>query len=126
MNRVIIGIGSNFDKKRNIEKAIDALRKTKGIEYIGFSQFIETKSIDFPGPDFLNGIALFDSPLSFDELNAKLKDIETQMGRTAEDKKAGIVRIDIDIIIYNGEKYKDDYKRPYFQPLLISIATKKI
>ena len=44
----------------------------------------------------------------------KLKAIEKRLGRMLEDKKKGIVKIDIDLLTYDGEVLKvNDWKREY-------------
>ena len=43
-----------------------------------------------------------------------LKAIEKRLGRMPEDKKKGIVKIDIDLLTYDGEVLKvNDWKREY-------------
>ena len=54
-----------------------------------------------------------------------LKDIEAQMGSVSEERKKGIVKIDIDLLQFDGTKRKaDDWGRDYIQLLLKELSGK--
>ena len=54
-----------------------------------------------------------------------LKDIEAQMGSVSEERKKGIVKIDIDLLQFDGTKRKaDDWSRDYIQLLLKELSCK--
>lgn len=63
---------------------------------------------------FLNLIALFETELDRETLEAKLKKLETKLGRDHDDDEEGIIPMDLDIIEWNDEVYKpQDMVRPY-------------
>ena len=62
---------------------------------------------------------LADLQHSVEHLNEQLKAIEQQMGRTIEDRQQGIVRIDLDILEYDGTRHHlADWERHYVKLLL--------
>jgi 2-amino-4-hydroxy-6-hydroxymethyldihydropteridine diphosphokinase len=57
--------------------------------------------------------------LGYDLLTRKLKDIELLLGRTPEERAQGLVRIDLDVLEYDGIRHHlRDWERPYVQDLL--------
>lgn len=63
---------------------------------------------------FLNLIALFETDLDRETLEAKLKKLEAKLGRDYDDDEEGIIPMDLDIIEWNDEVYKpQDMVRPY-------------
>ena len=60
---------------------------------------------------FYNGAVSFESSLTALELKPKLKAMEVRLGRTPEQKAQGIVPMDLDIIVCNGEVTHIDYER---------------
>ena len=63
---------------------------------------------------FLNLIALFETELDRETLQAKLKKLEERLGRDHDDDEEGIIPMDLDIIEWNDEVYKpQDMIRPY-------------
>ena len=68
---------------------------------------------------YLNQLVEATTALTADELTQALKDIEQQMGRTQEDRRRGIVRIDLDLLLYGEQRYHlRDWERPYVKALL--------
>ena len=54
-----------------------------------------------------------------EELNRRLKQIETDFGRTPEKRQRGIVPIDLDILQYGDQRHHErDWQRPYVADLL--------
>ena len=53
----------------------------------------------------------YQSPFYNQAIIRIFKKTEKKLGRTAESKKEGIVPIDIDLIVWNGEICHDDYYR---------------
>ena len=59
------------------------------------------------------------------EVIVALKDIEAQMGSVSEERKKGIVKIDIDLLQFDNTKRKvDDWSRDYIQLLLNELSCK--
>ena len=55
---------------------------------------------------FYNQVACFTTPLTASQVRECLKKIERDHGRTPDDKARGIVKIDIDLLCYDGEVLK--------------------
>ncbi len=71
-----------------------------------------------------NQCAILTTTLSLADLHKTIKQAEAQLGRTAEDKARGIVRIDIDIIAYGQEIVKpQDLTTDYLHRCLASLPT---
>lgn len=105
MEQVYLSIGSNLgDRKKNIEKAIEMLKKYPGVEDIEKSDFYETDPVGFTNQDkFINIVIRFCCSYSPYELLNISQNIEAAVGR----KKTfhwGPRVIDIDIIIFGKRK----------------------
>jgi len=100
MNNYLILISSNHEQAKNIESICTILKK----EFIvkSFSDKIESPAVGNGKGLYINMICSINSTLNTNELNIKLKNIETAMGRTPELKKTGVVPIDLDIVECNG------------------------
>jgi 2-amino-4-hydroxy-6-hydroxymethyldihydropteridine diphosphokinase len=73
---------------------------------------------------YLNQLVYATTALEVEELIEALKAIERQMGRTAEDRRQGIVRIDLDLMQYNDERHHlRDWERPYIKALVCSCPS---
>ena len=67
----------------------------------------QTAPVGFDSPRmFYNQVACFTTPLTASQVRECLKKIERDHGRTADDKARGIVKIDIDLLCYDGEVLK--------------------
>ncbi len=106
-----IGIGSNERREENMTLA---RRRLSGLfAGIRFSEEEETKPLSLRRQAmFSNQVARFDSHLSPDEILPLLKTIEREAGRTAEEKRQEVVRLDIDLLACDDIVYKpEDWKR---------------
>jgi len=107
MVTAFLGIGSNLgDRAKNIERAIECLKNTKGIIVTKVSSLRETKPQDAPGPDYLNGVARIETLNSPRDLLVKLQACEESLGRRRPFRNAPRI-IDLDILLY-GEKIIDE------------------
>ena len=81
-----IGLGSNLgDRHGFINKAVEMLRQTSGIEVTGVSDLLETTPLlNLNQPKYINAVAQIKTSLSPENLLSKLKDIENSLGRTRE------------------------------------------
>lgn len=87
---------------------------------IRFSEELETEAIGnlFLSP-FSNQLAQFTTFLSAEDTRCILKQIEKDNGRTPEDKAMGIVKLDIDLLVYDAIVLKpEDMERDFVQQLL--------
>lgn len=112
-NRVLLCLGSNWDKEKNMERAAEMLRAH--FVFIQFSQPVYTEPIDCPlSTTFLNRVAVLYSEESPARIKDVLKDIECCIGRKPEDKSCGHVPIDIDLLQWNDQILKaEDLTREY-------------
>lgn len=99
--KAFIGLGSNLgDRRRNIERAIEELRRSKLVKIIKISSLYETEPIGGPAQDkFLNGVAEIETKITPRVLLALLKIIENEVGRSPSDIKWGPREIDLDILL---------------------------
>ncbi len=121
MNTVIIGLGSNINPGTNIEKARALLGEKFRI--LAESQFIKTKPLGpLKQPNFLNGAVLAVTPLDYDALRAKLKEIEKKMGRIVQIKNFGPRTIDLDILVWNNKVVDPDlYERDFLRKSVLQL-----
>lgn len=108
-----ISISSNKQRKENLELARKRLSEL--FPGIRFSAEEETAPLYFRRPDlFSNQVARFMSRRQADEVTSRLKTIEQEAGRTSEEKKQEIVRLDLDLLACDSVIYKpEDLERDY-------------
>ena len=94
-------LGSNFYRIAHMAYAQRELKKH--FPAIRFSEEMETEAIGsrFLSP-FSNQVASFETTLSAEEVRVILKQIEHDLGRLPEEKSQGVVRIDIDLLMYHN------------------------
>ena len=127
MNEIILALGSNRNRRRNILEAQKRLRKllpdivfTKTLKTAPHSQLSTLNSQ--PSTFFYNCMAKATTSLPLDVLQRELKEIETAMGDSHESHLKGIVIIDIDLLAYGSLQLKaDDWQRPYIKKLVTSF-----
>lgn len=114
--KVLISLGSNIDEYNNISEAKKMLNKC--FCNLRYSSFVWTKPIGISSGYFFNGLAYGDTSYNLERTLEILKDIESKCGSLKEEKRVGIVRIDLDLMKY-GETilHKEDWKRYYIQDL---------
>jgi 2-amino-4-hydroxy-6-hydroxymethyldihydropteridine diphosphokinase len=106
-------LGSNIDANSNLELAKEKLAEY--FEIIAISSIIVTKpSGKQYKSDFHNEAIKVLSVDTAEETKKIFKDIETDMGRTYNSKKAGLITIDIDLIFWNDTLVHADYERFQF------------
>lgn len=69
----------------------------------GMSDIYTTQALNGLAPDYYNAVVRIDSPVPHDILNLRFKQMERELGRRPEDKATGIVPVDIDIVVCDGE-----------------------
>lgn len=114
----IIGIGSNSQKDLNLTLAQKLLESS--FPGIRFSRTMETKPILMPcSDDFVNRVAVCYTEMTFEKVNMLLKSIEKTIGRTPEDKKNGVIKIDLDILVCDGKVIRaEDWNREFRKELV--------
>ena len=121
MNKIVIGLGSNVDPEKNIQKAKEILKKD--FHVLAESTFGHTKPIGNPDqPDFINGVVFLETDLTMDQLNGTLKELENRLGRIRTADKYLPRTIDLDIIVWNDKIVdKDFYHRQYLKEAVLEL-----
>lgn len=102
MANVLIGLGSNVgSREENLQRAVDLLEQTPGIDVRAVSRWLPTRPVGGPAgqPDFLNGVALLRTSLSPEHLLHRVQEIELQLGRIRMERW-GPRSLDLDILLY--------------------------
>ena len=107
--KFIISIGTNLCHV----DAVKNLNKTEILLYnlfqgnVQFSHYYETDGVGSgEGKKYYNEVAIGETELSYSEIRNELKQFESDLGRTIEIKKQGIVPIDLDLIKLGDSIYK--------------------
>lgn len=121
-NTVIIGMGSNYDSKNHLEFA----RRNLQIIFpdIVFSRLLQTEPVGFQTnlQPFLNQLALVRTQTDTPGIRNALKELEKEAGRTPEDKKQEIIRLDLDILQINDQILKaEELNRSYYQQAMSDL-----
>lgn len=125
MNKVLIAIGSNHDAERHLEEVRILLKDSFG-NGIVFSPTMQTADVNKEGPDYINVLAIFETHLSYREVNSILKQLEIRCGDTKEKRKQHEVAMDLDILAFNQRRYHlNDWKRNYIQELIGHLENNK-
>lgn len=98
-----LGLGSNLgDRLATLERAVDLLEATSGIEVVACSRVWETDPIGGPPqPDFLNVVLRIETSRAPAELLAACNDVEATLDRV-RDVRWGPRTIDIDVLTIDG------------------------
>jgi 2-amino-4-hydroxy-6-hydroxymethyldihydropteridine diphosphokinase len=104
--RAFVGLGANLgDRRATIERAIDLLRGTPGLEVLAVSTLRETDPVGYEDqPRFVNGALEVETTLTARELLDALLAVERDLGRTREGPRFGPRTIDLDLLLYGDER----------------------
>lgn len=127
INKVIISLASNYDQEQNLHQARQCLAQVLSSCHFTDAIWTEPYSIVDNASQhckkmYLNQLVSATTSLGMEELTQALKDIEIRLGRTVEDRHQGIVRIDLDLLLYGKQRHHlRDWDRPYVQNLLYTL-----
>lgn len=96
--RVWLGLGSNIDAEKHIRAAVSDLRAR--YQDLIISPVYESEAVGFDGDNFLNLVVGIETDQDLDDLNAVLKAIESDHGRSREGEKFSARTLDIDVLTY--------------------------
>ena len=118
MHRVILSLAANRFQKSNLAKARECLGKL--LTDINFTSELWTEPLSSSRQElYLNQLAEGSTELTLDDLNQRLKAIESSFGRTSRKRLLGIVPIDLDILRYDDQRlHERDWQRPYVTQLI--------
>lgn len=113
MHHGILCIGSNIDCEANAFVARNELKQL--FPFLRWARPRWTEPVNFINSAlFLDQVAEFSTTLSANEVCACFKDIERKCGRSPEDKTHGIVKMDIDLLVFDEKILKaEDWQREY-------------
>lgn len=121
----LLCLGSNSDREVHMALAREALKSTFTNIHFGLEMETEAIGNGFLSP-FSNQVATFETLLSAEEVRAVLKQIERSQGRLPEDKAKGIVKLDIDLLMYDEcVLKKKDMEKNFVIAGISSIQHKK-
>lgn len=110
MNTAYIMLGSNLNPEKNLEQAKEKISGLYEIITIGSEIKTKAHGKNYKA-DFSNQAIKILSEDILKETKYFMKQIENELGRTAQSKKDGLVPIDIDIVIWNDNVVHRDYER---------------
>lgn len=120
LHQVIIALGSNTDPIKNLASANKQIGSI--LSFVNTSKALWTKPIGIKSDEFLNQLVTGETSLSQAELEELLKKIERVLGRTTQESRQGIIRIDIDLLKFDDKKcHVDDWSREYIKALMNNI-----
>jgi len=96
VTRVYLGLGSNIQRERHLDMALDALAEL--LADLHCSPVFESEAVGIRSTPFLNLVVGGDTELDPAALSQQLKAIETRSGRYAPDRQG--LPLDIDILLY--------------------------
>jgi 2-amino-4-hydroxy-6-hydroxymethyldihydropteridine diphosphokinase len=120
-HKFIVCIGSNTAD--SAEKIAEACCEISAI----VDDFIKSSTYSMPsftgkGADYNNCVISGHTDKSLDEFTAYTKQIEQRFGRTAESKEAGVMPLDVDIMMWDENIIRpNEFDRPYFMQGLNQI-----
>jgi len=98
MPKVLLGIGSNVEREKNIRAGLVELELLFG--HLAISPIYETQAVGFAGSNFLNLVVAIESSLSLSALAQALKAIEYRHGRKPDSPKFAPRSLDVDILVF--------------------------
>ena len=118
MHNVIISLASNYEQAKHLTEARTLLGRV--LCDLRYTPEIWTEPIGGKTSTlYLNQLATATTTLTPQQLTATLKDIERTMHRTEFDRQRNIVRIDLDLLLYDKQRHHvADWDRPYVKQLL--------
>ena len=121
LHTCLLCMGSNIEPSSCLSAARSAL--LSHFPSIRFSKEMVTEAIGsgFLSP-FHNQVASFTTSLSTEEVRTILKGIEQSQGRLPEDKVQGVVKLDIDLLMYDEQVLKPkDMEREFVKEGMKSL-----
>lgn len=121
----VLSIGSNVSRA-NVEAAIKWLRAQFGdikVSHVYETPAISSKEMECSASSvYNNSVACVDTLLDYAGLESLFKTYELERGRDAQARAAGVVPIDIDIVVADGMIIRPwDYRQQFFKIGLAAI-----
>ena len=115
----MIALASNQEQEQHLHIARQQLEHILAVSK--YTEAIWTDPIRSTRPcRYLNQLLYAETEMTCEDLEQALKHIERKMGRMPEDREKGIVKIDLDLMRYDNQRYHlPDWERCYIKNLLI-------
>jgi len=108
MTIAVIALGSNLgDRIANLRAAVRLLAEDGGVRFERRSSVWETAPVPAGQPAFLNAVIAVETALGPEELLARLKGIEYELGRRPE-RRWGPRPIDLDILFHGVGAFESE------------------
>lgn len=123
--KVIIAIGTNLNQHDNALSIREYLGGMFGSDII-FTQFVKTKPVEGGDGYYINALAEIQTKMPYEALRQWFKNLEQNCGRNQEDTGEGCVPVDIDILQYGNQRFKEeDWDRDYVKALWKELRQKR-
>jgi 2-amino-4-hydroxy-6-hydroxymethyldihydropteridine diphosphokinase len=99
MARVYVGVGSNFDRERNIRSCLHLLEQR--FRELDVSPIYDSPPVDNTGAHYFNLVTGFDTAEPVDAVFSFTKQIEGAIGRTHATPASDVCAIDVDLLLYD-------------------------
>jgi 2-amino-4-hydroxy-6-hydroxymethyldihydropteridine diphosphokinase len=106
MAQVVVSIGSNLERERNVNDALEILGKIFGA--LSRSPVYESAAYGFDGPPFYNLVVVFQTSLDVRAARAEIQAIEDQQGRGIGEDRSGSRSLDLDLLLYDDSIFYDE------------------
>ncbi len=106
MTHVVLGLGSNINREKNIRFAVKQIGDRYG--EIEISPIYETAAIGFDGPAFFNLVLGFKTSASLLDIQDKLRNIEAAAGRIRGQQSFDNRHLDIDVVLFGDKNLRPD------------------
>lgn len=119
MHRIILSIGTNFNRETNAELVKGII--SEAYQKVQFSEELLTKPVGDAINDekYLNFLACCFTEDEPEQIVAKTKQMETQCGNTEFLRNEGKIAMDIDLLKYNDQRFHEsDWSRDYVKKLI--------
>jgi len=100
MTKVYLDIGSNIDRRKNIQSCVNQL--VNDFPGIVFSKAYESPAFGFDGDPFINISAGLETDMDYDKLKQYLKKLENKHARKRNNKKFISRTLDVDILLFGN------------------------
>lgn len=100
MPQLVLGVGSNVEREKNIQLGVAALHRI--FDQIICSSIYETNAAGFDGDPFYNLVVVAQTTMDLFSANRCLKDLEVTFGRDASVTKNSPKTLDVDILTFEN------------------------
>lgn len=115
MHKAFVSIGSNVaDAEILIHHALKSLSDIS-VSY-EVSSIYQTEALNGIDAHYMNCVVYLKTEFDFESLTKRLKDIESEFGRTPDSKSKGLIELDLDIVVFDDNIIRPkDFCYDYFK-----------